>query len=147
MPLYSITQYAEMCGKKRTTIAALLAQLEHETGPKRAKMYPSEIALPVIYAPPEGQVADLSEARARLAIAQSITAELRNDVTTQTLIEASVVEHALTNLARQISAILKTIPSRIARVTSMSKRELSIVEAEVIKVQNLCCDLKVTSGE
>ena len=142
MPLMSITEYAALTAKKRTTIAALLAELDHETGKKRAKMYPSEIALPVIYAPPQGQVADLSEARARLATAQSITSEMKNAQTAKELVPAEIVELTLTRLAAQISAILKTIPSKVGRVSNLSKRELELIQVEVVKAQNLCVDLQ-----
>ena len=147
----SVKQLSSLTGMSSTSISNKLRDIPHERQ-GRFNVWQSDAALVTLYATQgmggEGEhILDLTAERARLASNQADGHELKNAIATRQVAPVTLMELALANLGSQVCAILQSIPQRIARQSpNFSKRELEIVDVEIIKCQQLCESLSVDLG-
>lgn len=111
MPKFSISQYAEMCGRDRTTISIKLRDMTFEPGPRRSRLYESVHALELIFGfTIGGDVPTITQAEATrlLTVARGQQVELEMEVTRKERVPiediTEINEEALSNAAGLLKA-------------------------------------------
>lgn len=115
MSLESISWYSEKTGFTRETCGKRLANIQHQEGPKAAKLYDTKEALPALYEVPHGgQQADLSRERALLAKSQRTKLDMEIEVLRGRLLPADKVELAWAALAANYRARMQSLKYKCA---------------------------------
>ena len=109
----SINQLSDLTGFDRRKISRRLADLEHEQGPKGAKMYASSSALRMLYAG-MSEGLDSQQERAALDRVRREITELERDKKRGQLVPVSEVSTEWLNLISTIRAGMLAVPSRAA---------------------------------
>ena len=147
----SVKQLHDLTGMSSTGISNKLRDIPCERN-GRAKTFQSDVALAALYAT-QGMggtgehILDLTAERARLAKCQADGHEFKNALALRVVAPVALMERALADLGSQISAVLQSVPQKIARSSpSFSKRELELVDVEIIKCQAICEGLTLDLG-
>ena len=116
MPELSINQIADLTGMDRTTVSKRLKNMEYRDGAKRARLYETRNALPVLYGlgVADGERLDPQQEKARLDKERRLIVELERQQKEGKLVDLDVVRDdwvASVNIAK---GRLLALPSRLA---------------------------------
>lgn len=116
MSLESIKKLSELTGRKRETIAARLVGMQPEPGRRRAKLYDSTKAIPIIYgiAADDGGKLKISsmEAGAELNIKKREQIELDMEIKRKERIPLEDVAEANNELIGEAAVILRSLEGK-----------------------------------
>ena len=110
----SISDFGKLTGFDSRRIGEALCDLPHEVGPKNAKLYDSEEALPLLYE--AGGRLDGAKERARLTHHQANIAELDEDQKRGVLVERDDVVIEVSEAVANMRAKLLNLPHKVAAV-------------------------------
>jgi hypothetical protein len=114
--LVSITELHNLTGLDRRRITKALADLDHKSGDKGAKQYPSDMALPLLYLTPEDAALDPNKERARLTHHQANIAALDEREKSGELVRRVDVVAEVSEAIANCRARLLTIPTKLSTV-------------------------------
>lgn len=110
MKLVSVNEISKLTGATRETVGKKLASLTPQTGPKNAKLYPSDKALRLVMGlnnDGEERI-DYAEAQRRLAVAREAQIRLEMEVLDKQRPKLEDINEAMEALFRNIAGIIKT---------------------------------------
>ena len=124
----SITELHNLTGLDRRRITRALSDLEHTDGKKGAKLYPSHLALPLLYIAGDGENFDGQKEQARLTHHKANIAALEEKQLSGELVTVAEVEEAVGSDYANVRAKLLSLPSKA------SPQIVSLDEPESIRV-------------
>ena len=150
----SISQLAEMTGFDRMTISKRLEHMKHEPGNKRAKLYETRDALPILYkfGAVDSERLDPQQEKAMLDRERRLIVELDRQVKEGKLVDIDQVENGWISVVSVIKGRFLAFPSRIAPelldISDMRRIE-DLLRSEVTYILEEIADAKpaVSSAE
>ena len=111
MPKLSELQLSDITGKTRLTIKRKLADVPHEEGPHKARLYDSKVALEAIYIglgeSSTGDAITAAEAQRQLTIARKHEIDLNMEVTRRERIPLEDIEEANERVLSNVAGLIK----------------------------------------
>ncbi len=111
MTLISQNQIAELLSTDRETVRKKVASLVSKKGPKNAKLYESDKAIPLVLGlggPSDGEFVDLAEAQRLLTIARREQIDLEMEVTRKERIPLDVLSEINERAFSNVAGLLKS---------------------------------------
>jgi hypothetical protein len=148
MKLIGINELAQLTGKRRQSIRPVLeaAGIEATPGPHRAKLYPSDRALAVLYLGTDKL--DGTEQRARLDKARADLAELQLAERRGALVPKADVTREWQDILRVFTARITSLPVRVATLCGATPDERVRLQTEATRhVHDALTELGTPPGE